>query len=149
MGTLIGLAFAGVMAFLFFFIIILIVLYVLGSVGLFKIAKKEDNDLYWLAWIPIANMFLMAMLVEEDVHESLKGKYTMIYGIVLVSSFFISIFYAPFAFLPLAMMLYAFYFIANRYSTNGIVHLVLSAVTLGLAIPFQLFRFRNREPLIQ
>src|SRR5699024_8052004 len=72
-------------AFAMFFIVIFLIyaiVYIFGAIGLFKIAKRTPRaDLAWLAWIPVANTFLMALLVEEDVHEGLRGKYTLIYGI--------------------------------------------------------------------
>src|SRR5690625_1576819 len=126
-----------------------IVLYILQGIGLFKIAKREGKeDLAWLAWIPIASTFLMTVLVEKEVHQELRGKVTMIYGIAFAASIVASAF-IPFAGLVTSIVVfYAFYFIAKMYSTNPVLHLVISIVTFGIAMPIQIFIFRNRKRVI-
>lgn len=39
-----------------------LILYILGAVGLYRMAKKLGYGSPWLAWIPIANLYLMFML---------------------------------------------------------------------------------------
>lgn len=123
-----------------------IVFYILQAIGLFKIAKREGReDLAWLGWIPIANTFLMTLLVEKEVHEDFRGKVTMIYGIAFAASIIVSAF-IPFAGLVASIVVfYAFYFLAKMYSTNPVMHLVISIVTFGVAMPIQIFIFRNRK----
>src|SRR5690625_93941 len=125
------------------------VFYILQGIGLFKIAKREGKeDLAWLAWIPIASTFLMTVLVEKEVHQELRGKVTMIYGIAFAASIVASAF-IPFAGLVTSIVVfYAFYFIAKMYSTNPVLHLVISIVTFGIAMPIQIFIFRNRKRVI-
>lgn len=134
------------MGFLFFFIVVAIILYVLQAIGLFKIAKREGkSDIAWLAWIPIISQFLMTLLVEDDVHPNLRGKFTLLYGVAFVLSMILSSFVFFVTFIPAAMIFYAFYFIAKRYSPNAVLHLVISIITIGISIPIQLFMFRNRD----
>src|SRR5690606_41447866 len=72
---------------IFFFIIIGIIFYVLNAIGLFKIAKKMGKeDLAFMAWIPVANSFLVPILVEKDVHEEIRGKFTLIFAISFIAS---------------------------------------------------------------
>ncbi|MGE5473281.1 MAG: hypothetical protein ACM3UU_03565 [Ignavibacteriales bacterium] len=47
--------------FLVFFILV-IVLYVLGSLGLMKIAQSKGVENAWLAWIPVANMYILGKI---------------------------------------------------------------------------------------
>jgi len=146
----------GILGFLFaffavfvVFIIIAIILYILMAIGLFKIAKRSSKeDLAWLAWIPIANSFLLALLVEDDVHPEIRGKFTLFYGIGFVVSLVFGSFLPFISFIPLIMFIYAFYFIAKKYSDNPVMHLVIAIITIGMAIPIQIFIFRNREPII-
>lgn len=51
-----------------FGIILLIglIFYVLNSIGLYRMAKKVGNDKAWLAWIPIANTWLMFTLPDSE-----------------------------------------------------------------------------------
>lgn len=147
-GVVIGL----ILTFLGFFLVMFavgIVFYILQAIGLFKIAKREGReDLAWLAWIPIANTFLMTLLVEKEVHPELRGKVTMIYGIAFAVSIVASIFVAFAGLITSIVVFYAFYFIAKMYSTNPVLHLVISIVTFGVAMPIQIFIFRNRKRVI-
>src|SRR5690625_3133773 len=121
-GVILGLlaVFAG---FIFLFVIVGIVLYVLYAIGMFKITKREGReDLAWLAWIPLANMFLMPMLIENDVHQELRGKFTMVYGIVFVGTFLLNFVISGFSFIFLIVALYAFYIFSKRYSDNSVIH---------------------------
>lgn len=136
-------AFLGVFIFLF---IIGIILFVLQAIGLFKIAKREGKeDIAWLAWIPIVSQFLMTWLVEKDVHPGIRGKFTILYGVAVVVSFLLSSAVFFVTLIPTAMIFYAFYFIAKRYSTNPVLHVVIGIITVGTSIPISLFMFRNRE----
>ena len=58
-----------VVAFLILLIIVMptiVTLYILGSIGLMTIADKERVQNSWLAWIPVANLYLLAKLVYKD-----------------------------------------------------------------------------------
>ena len=55
--------------FAFFAVMFLIgiIVYIFQAIGLFKIAKREGRqDLAWLGWIPVANTFLMMILLESS-----------------------------------------------------------------------------------
>lgn len=150
---LFGIGFLGFfMAFALFFIVmffVAIVLYVLQAIGLFKIAKNDGkNDLAWLAWIPVVNSFLLMILVEDEVHEDLRGKVTLFYGIAFVVSIVIGGFIPFLAFIPLVMIIYAFYFLSKRYSENPVMHMVIAIITIGMSIPVQIFIFRNSERIV-
>ena len=49
----------------FFFSIIGIAMYVLFSLGLMKLAENKGIENPWLAWIPIANMYILGLIVKE------------------------------------------------------------------------------------
>lgn len=51
---------------LLIFVVVFAVLYVLNSIGLYRMAKKVGNDKAWLAWIPIANIWLMFNLPDGE-----------------------------------------------------------------------------------
>lgn len=139
----------GIIAFLAGFIVIFfivgIIFYLLYAIGMYKITKRDGReDLAWLAWIPIAQIFLIPLLVEDDVHESMRGKFTLVFGIVFVATFIISFFFSFIYVLYYIVLLYGFYFVAMRYSQNAIVHVVIAAITFGSTIPISIFMFRNR-----
>lgn len=132
---------------IFFLIMMLLslVLYVIQAIALMGISKNVGFDKGWLAWIPIANGFVMPMLVEDDVHESMRGRFTLIYGISLVATLLLGGFIPFISLVPTVMSYYAFYIITKWYSERHVAHLVISIVTLGFSIPFSLLRFKNRS----
>lgn len=134
-----------------FFLVLAIVglvFYIFFALGMFKIAKTLGRgDMAFLAWIPIAQMFLIPLVVENDVHESMRGKFTLIYAISWIGSIVLGFILAPFSFLSFIVLLYGFFVLASRFSENAMIHLVISIVTLGVSMPISIFRFRNREPI--
>lgn len=136
------------LAFFAVFAIVGLILYILQAIGLFKIAKNEGRaDLAWLAWIPIASTFLLTLIVERDVHKEFRGKMTLIYGIAFVASAVLANFVFFIGFIPMIVMYYAFFFLARKFSPNPVLHIVIAIITFGMAIPIQLFIFRNRESI--
>ncbi|HLR70965.1 MAG TPA: hypothetical protein VK085_05995 [Pseudogracilibacillus sp.] len=143
--VLLGLIFA-FFAFFVVLFIVAVILFIFQAIGLFKIAKREGKaDIAWLAWIPVVNTFLMTLLVENDVHKDIRGKFTLIYGIAFVLSIIAGSFIPFIGLVPMVLFFYAFYFIAKKYSDNPVLHLVIGIVTIGFAVPIQIFIFRNRE----
>lgn len=131
----------------FFFLVVFvsIVMYVLQAIALSKIAKKNGLQYWWFAWIPFLNAIVMPMLVEDEVHESLQGKFTTIF----IVSFFVSIllsFIFPFlAYVPAVLTYYAFYIIATWYSRKAPVHLIVAVLTFGISLPISLLILSGRE----
>lgn len=134
--------------FIFAAVIIGIVLYILYALGMFKIAKTLGRgDMAFLAWIPLAQTFLLPLVVENDVHEGLRGKFTLVYAISWLASILLGMFFAPFSFISIVVFLYGFHILASRFSANALAHTIIGVVTLGISVPVSLFRFRNREPI--
>lgn len=134
--------------FAFFAVMFLIgiIVYIFQAIGLFKIAKREGRqDLAWLGWIPVANTFLMMILLEKAVHEGIRGKLTLIYGISMAVSVVLGSWIPFVSAIPGVLFFYAFYFLAKRYSTNPVLHLVIGIVTIGFSTGISIFMFRNKE----
>lgn len=144
---IIGLFLLGSLLFVMLFLVVGIINYFLQAIGLFQLAKRKGLDHAWIAWIPFFNVLVLTMLVEDDVVESLRGKYTLSYVIAFVASMFLSLFLAIFAVVPMVMVYYAFYLVAVKHSKKAMLHLIISIVTLGLTMPLQLFLFRKRKEI--
>ena len=52
-------------AFFMVFVVIFIILYVFMALCLQKIAQKTKTENAWMAWVPVANIFLMAMIAKK------------------------------------------------------------------------------------
>src|SRR5699024_3832713 len=106
------------------------------------------GDLAWLGWVPVVNTFLMMLLLEKSVHESFRNKLTLIYGISIAAPVVLSSFGAGFiSFIPSILFFYAFYFLAKRYSTNPILHLVIGIITFSGSTSISIFLFRYKQPV--
>jgi hypothetical protein len=58
-------AFAGlIVAFLAIFLIVGLAIYIYSALALMKIANKTNTKNVWLAWIPIANIYLMTQIAK-------------------------------------------------------------------------------------
>ncbi len=47
------------------FMVVFVALWVLKSIGLAQMAKKRGIENEWLAWLPIADLYIMGSIVEE------------------------------------------------------------------------------------
>lgn len=140
--------FAVLASFILLFLLVGIVLYVLYALGMYRIAQTLGRkDLAFLAWIPLAQTFLLPIVVENDVHEQIRGKFTLIYALSWLGAIIFGVFFQPFTFVPMLVLLYGFYILAMRFSTQALAHTVIAIVTLGLSVPVSLFMFRNRQVL--
>lgn len=57
------LLFAGV--FILFFAILLLLAYIPMSLGLYRMAVKCGIENPWLAWVPIANLYIVGLIIRE------------------------------------------------------------------------------------
>lgn len=121
-----------------------LIFYVIQTIALSAIAKNDGYENWWTAWIHIANLFLIPILVEDDVHKSMRGNFTLIYGITFAGSVFLSRFILFIRVFLATLGYYLFYILANWYSKNAVAHLIIGVVTFVFSISFSLLRFRNR-----
>lgn len=142
-----GTLFAFLLGMIGVLLVIALLMYVFAAIGLYGIAKNQGYDKPWLAWVPFANYVLLAILVEDDVYETFKGKFAIVFTIAFVTSIVLGSFIPFVSIIPTLLMFYAMYFIFDRYSNNVGVNMVIMIITGGAAVPFQLFRYRNRESL--
>lgn len=137
------------MGFLLVFFVIVIAFYVLKSIGLMTLATNKGIENAWLAWIPIADLYIMGSIVEEmDLFgyrltnlgmwvpvASIGG---MVLGMIPFLGFLVS----------LALMVFMIMFIYNFfkiYTESAVLYTVLSCL-LGLFSIF-IFIIRNNQPI--
>ncbi len=118
--------------------------YVLTAIGLQTLANRNNLDNSWLAWIPIANMYLLGMLVKD------KSKVRYIEWILPIGTAAAWIFFGTLAvlisiavYVLLIMSLYELY---KMYSKNYIVLTIFNAI-FAFLMPFFLFAIRNYQPI--
>ena len=126
-----------------------VVLYVLMSIGLYRLASKAGIQHAWLSWIPIGNFYILGMLLSSIQLGSLEVPSLQI---VLPVAFVVYLIFRKAAVLGviLSLLMYVFmiiclYFLFKRYcSEKAVLYTVLSAVFPFLA-PIFIFAIRNNR----
>lgn len=148
------LAFLAIWGFMIFLIFILgILLYVLSSIGLCKLASNQKIENPWLAWIPIGNMYILGKLVKNlkiDALEIPSLELVLPLGFVAVMLFkhipvigwLISIAYS-------VLCLLAFYKLYKMYRPEQAVLWVVLSIVLPFMGPIFIFMMRNDTPVSQ
>lgn len=144
-----GAFFAILGVFALFFAVIGVVFYVLKSIGLQTLAANRGLDNPWLAWIPIADLYIMGQLVGEmDILNYHLDNLGLWLPVIFVASAFLGQIHVIGTLISLAVLIFTVLFV-NRlfeiYTTQAVLYTVLS-IFLGL-LPVFLFVIRNNQPL--
>lgn len=141
------LAALGIFALLFF--AIGIVFYILKSIGLSTLAARRGIDNPWLAWIPVADLYIMGLLVGEmdvmDYHIDNLGLWC---PLIFVGGGILSTTPVIGWLISLVLMVFAILFIYKffeMYTDQAVLYTVLS--TLLLLLPVFIYVIRNNEPI--
>lgn len=146
-----GLSFLLGASLLIFFIIFafLIVMYILTALGLKAIADRKNIKNSWLAWIPIANLYLLGLIVKE------KSKIPYIEWILSGTMLFLILFGGLLGSLgtllniALYVVLIMTYFeLFRMFTKNYILFTILGAI-FPFLLPFFVFSIRNNEEIVQ
>lgn len=137
-------------AFIGLFLIIGIAFYVLMSLGLMKLADNKGIENSWLAWIPIANMYILGLIIKDlnvfgieipriELVLSIGGIAVGIVGAIPVIGQLIAI---AFAIVSIA----ALYKLFKMYRPESATLFTVIGCLLGLA-PIFIFIIRNDSPV--
>lgn len=146
---------------LIIFLIIGITFYILQSIGLMKLAKRNNIKHSWLAFIPVANTYIHGKVAFED-----KIKTFTLLSIKIISTIISSNYYSNlvlsyvnsntsytsdntianvFSLIYVIFLFYASYQIFKKYSDKAVIMLVFSILSCGVLTPIFLFAIRNNE----
>lgn len=141
--------------------IIYIALYVFESLGLMHLAKRNNIKNSWIAFIPVANVYIYGKLAFEDnVKTGVLLGFKVLSTFSLVGNFFRTInsvnnyttfthvndtMLSVFSFLYVIYLFYATYLIFKKYSDKAILMLVFSILSCGFLVPIFIFAIRNNE----
>lgn len=141
-------------------IIIGIISYIFMAIGLYTMAKNRKMEHPWLAWIPIANNYLMGDLINDDVSiGSLYIPYAKIFLplspfiVVLVMFIFgfvpeVAIFLSVLLSLALAFYQYtALFWLFSIYSEKHRVLFLILSVIFPFMAPIFIFVIRNKAAI--
>lgn len=127
--------------------------YILTALGLYKIAQKQGEPNAWLAWIPIAQLYIIGKIIKEvKIGTLVIPRMELILplapiAISIVGAIpFIGAVIAGLAGLAYyALFIYTLYLLFNKYVPDqAVLYTVLSAI--GLFAIF-IFIIRDKEPV--
>lgn len=83
------LAFMGI--FIVFMFLFAIVMYFFMAFGLYRMAENQNIELSWLAFIPIAQYYLLGVLVQSRLTGGMREGIPWILASLLAANFFLGI----------------------------------------------------------
>lgn len=134
-----------------FIVIIGIALYILSALGLYTMAKRRNMEYAWLAWIPVAQLYILGELIGPrkfgDFEVPQPGLYLL--GAMLALSILsrLPAIGSIFSLATAVLSIGALYYLFKSYTTDNtpVVYTILSAVTFGFLAPIFVFIIRNNE----
>jgi len=148
-------SFSGLLALGGFVIILLVLvsiaLYVLFAFGLFKMAEKEKIEFSWLAFVPIAQLYILGKLIMElklfkfviPKHELVLPIAPLVYMILGKVPLIGFLLWIATAVLEIA----ALYYLYKRYKGDSAVIMTVLSVVLFFMGPIYVFNLRDATPL--
>lgn len=137
------------MGFMLVFFVIAIAFYVLKSIGLMTMATNRGIENAWLAWIPIADLYIMGSIVGEmDLFGYRLTNLGMWVPVICIGGWVLSLIPILGILISLALMVFMIMFIYNlfkMYTDSAVLYTVLSCL-LGLFSIF-IFIIRNNQPI--
>ncbi len=147
-----GFVFLGILGAIFAVIgvIIAIVLYIFFALSLSKLAKKRGMEMPWLAWVPVAQFYLIGLMVKSvkvstfeipklEIVFPVAFLVYLILGAIPVLGFLIFIAYY-------ALMIIILYNLYNQYTPEK-AKLYAGLSILGITVPFLINKISDMEPV--
>ena len=122
-----------------------LICYIVVSYSYMVMANNSGIENSWLAWIPLANIWIVGELVSER----LKNKGGLIYLLVTIANIVISLFLPIIGVLSsiafFIFTIYIYYLVFKKFSNNPILHTIFSFI-IPLYVVIVLFVIRNNKP---
>lgn len=112
-------------AILIFILVVSIIYYVVFAVALMKIAQRTNTENPWLAWIPIANLFLMVFVAKKE----------WWWALIILVSFIIPII-GPL--IGMGLFIYIWWLICERLGKPGPLSLLMLVPIANIVLPLYL-----------
>ena len=109
-------------------LIIALVMYVYFALAYMTIARKLKTEPAWLAWIPIANVYLVWKMSAAPVWSLVVFIAGVFAGVIPIIGFIL-------AFAPLAMSVYWMWLIAEKRNFPGWISLLMLVPIANVVLP--------------
>ncbi|NLB52633.1 MAG: hypothetical protein GX808_06810 [Syntrophomonadaceae bacterium] len=143
--------FAAFGALIFLFVIIGIALYILSALGLYTMAKRRNMEYAWLAWIPVAQVYILGEIIGPkkfgDFEVPQPGLYLLGGLLALWVLSRLPAIGFIFSLAITVVSIGALYYLFRSYTTENtpVIYTILSVVTFGFLAPIFVFMVRNNE----
>jgi hypothetical protein len=140
-------------------VLVLLTVYILCGVGLYKLAKTEGIENPWLGFVPIGNIYIFGELLSERLKGKGGVKLLIAYGVLFVLSLIAGVIDGVIGavsdmhigFLGVIMQIVTlvacfvmYHWFFEKYSKNAILMTVFNVLTFGFLGAISPFIFRNR-----
>ena len=150
--TALAVVFSILASFLIFFLIVGVILYVFDALAFYTMAKNKGINNPWLAWIPIANSYIMGKIIDEKV--AFGGTSIPYAHIFLPLGPFVAAILAAIPFIgflfPIAFGVYfcaALYRVYKLYKSESAVLFLVLSIIFSFLPPFFCFAIRKNTPV--
>lgn len=132
-----------------FQVIFSIIFYLIFAYSLYLMAKKRNMEIPWLAWIPVANMYLVGKMVGDVKIFSLNLN-NMEIILPLAFALFVGLAYVPLvgfilSAMGLLVLVVAFHKLYEKLDReNAFIFTILTAILPVIATPIIMFVNRNK-----
>lgn len=129
-----------------FFVIVGLIIYVVSSYSIMKLAKNAGIENGWFAFIPILNMYLYGELVSSKLGGNGGVKLLIAYAAAIILNLI------PIINIIASIALFVFsicitYWLFQRFTEKAVLYTVLSFLTGGIAYAICLYLIRENDPL--
>lgn len=132
-------------------VVLVIALYLFQSIGLMKIADKLGSSNSWLAFIPVANMYLLGKTVFEEawltwtlvIVDIINYAFPFTNLLLPSNSIDFALLTSIIRIILLILSCVAFYKLYSKVSDKAVIMIIFTVLTAGLIAPIFLFAIRN------
>lgn len=131
--------------------VVSIVLYLLHSIGLYKMAKNLGIENPWFAFIPVLHLYTMGMIVRKVKFQNFEiPQLEIVLPVSLVASMILSM--LPFigALIPIAYLAFYYfvlYYFYKKYKGDKAVVMTILSFFLFFMEPIYFFMMRDQRPI--
>ncbi|HWO95992.1 MAG TPA: hypothetical protein VNM45_06615 [Bacillus sp. (in: firmicutes)] len=129
-----------------FIVIIGLIIYVLSSYSVMKLAQNAGIENGWFAFIPILNIYLYGELISAKLGGNGGVKLLIAYAVGIILNLI------PIINIVASIALFVFgicitYWLFQRFTDKAVLYTVLSFLTGGIAYAICLYMIRKNSPL--
>lgn len=131
-------------------VILLVAFYLFLSFALYKIAQRRGLEMPWLAWIPIAQMYIIGQMVKKvNISTFEIPKLEIVLPAAMLAAMllgFIPVLGTLIVIAFYALLLVTLYNLYNQYVPEKAMTYTLISI-LGVTVPFLLYGLRDKDPI--